>query len=147
MEKVIRAARQNDSRSIWLIRNHPTLRPWFNSKDEISFGDHDAWFKNNYFNKLENYCYVLEVDKVVIGYCRFDLRDEGFFVSIAFDPAYQNQGLGHELLSRAMVLLGTDREIMAEVYKDNTGSIKLFQKNNFAIVNQDESKIFLKLKK
>ncbi|MBI4779211.1 GNAT family N-acetyltransferase [Candidatus Falkowbacteria bacterium] len=147
MENIIHQARRDDSRAVWKIRNHPANRCWFNTTEAISFGSHDGWFENKYFKNNENKCFVLEQSGAVAGYCRFDLNeDDGYIISIALDPGYQGRGLGNELLSGALRLIGAGKSILAEVKRENSASLRLFEKNNFIKYKEDKENIYLKYK-
>lgn len=147
MEKIIREARKDDSIAVWKIRNHPALRPWFNSTEEIELGSHDDWFQNKYFKEKVNECFVLEIMGKVVGYCRFDLDGSNYVISIALDQNYQGHGLGNELLSQSMKLLRYRRAILAEVKKENLASLKVFENNEFKKYKKDGKNIYLKRKK
>lgn len=144
---VIRPVKRKDSKRIWGIRNSPLVRQNSNNSKEIFFVDHNKWFKEKYFSKKNNYCFILEDEnRKVIGYCRFDFseNDNAFIISIALDPDYHRKGLGSFLLAEAIKKLLIKKDILAEVKKNNFPSLKLFQKNNFMIYNEDENNYYLK---
>lgn len=137
-EKLISQAQREDSRAVWEIRNHSKNRPLFNNSEPIEFEQHDEWFENQYFSDKGNICFVLKSEGKVIGYCRFDLKDNQYLISIALAPEYQGKGLGNTLLAESLKSLGRDREILAEIKKDNDNSIKLFERNNFEKYSENE---------
>lgn len=140
---IIRPINRNDSRRIWEIRNHPLARQNSGSPEEIPFEKHDHWFENKYFKDSNNICFVLEKEKNVIGYCRFDVdENDRYIVSIALDHDWQGKGLGQILLSESLKKLGEDKEILATVKKGNPSSLKLFQKNNFQLDKEDETNYY-----
>lgn len=135
----IRKIKREDSKRLWEIRNHPKARDNSNNPEEIPFAKHDQWLENKYFKNSVNFCFVLETEGRVIGYCRFDL-DEGkkYIVSIALDNDWQGKGLGHLLLNGSLKKISVNKEILAVVKKGNPASLKLFQKNNFKLDKEDE---------
>ena len=141
---IVRKAKLSDAKSIWQIRNLPLVRSNSNNSKKIDFKSHQAWFENKYFKNRKNHCFVLEIDKNIQGYCRFDLDKDKYIVSIAINPASHGLGLGNILLSRALNLVKTKKEILAEIKQTNLSSINLFLKNNFQIFHQDEKIIYLK---
>lgn len=141
---VIRKAGKQDTKAIWLIRNSLIVRKSSYNRQVIDLVSHQAWFLNKYFKNLRNYCFVSEEKKAVIGYCRFDLVNNKYLVSIALKPRYQGAGLGNILLNRSLKLLKTDKEIIAEIKYENSASIKIFHKNNFIIYGQNSGVIFFK---
>ncbi len=140
---------EKDSRRIWEIRNNHIVREQSNNSAEISFVDHNVWFKQKYFSDLkENHCFVLrDKDDVTIGYCRYDINKEkgGYIISIAIDVSYHSHGLGNYLLSKTLSepILG-DKNILVEVKQNNLPSIKLFKYNNFQIYKEDDKNVYLK---
>jgi RimJ/RimL family protein N-acetyltransferase len=134
----IRCAALQDARRIWRLRDDPSARNFSGSTDPIPLDSHYRWFESKYFGPhAQNYCYVLEIDGEIAGYCRMD-RDEignSYVVSIAVAEAFQGQGLGHALLSRTLDLFLDSQEhfpvIMARIRESNIPSIRLFEKNGF----------------
>lgn len=147
MEKIIREVKKEDSLGVWKIRNHSSNRIWFNTTEEVIFSSHDSWFENKYFKNKTNKCFVLQLSGRVAGYCRFDLSESKYVISIALDPEYQGRGFGNELLSGALKLLGCEKGILAEVKKKNLASLKIFEKNYFDKYKEDDENIYLKYKK
>jgi ribosomal protein S18 acetylase RimI-like enzyme len=146
VRKVIR----EDSRRVWEIRNHPEARKISNNTEEIPFEKHNPWFDKKYFTGQDNYCYVLEdKNNKVIGYCRFDIDEENnnYITSIAVDFDAQGKGMGSFLLKHALEMMGSKKEIVAQTFKKNIPSTKIFQKNNFEIFKEDNNNNYLKYKK
>ncbi|OGG87261.1 hypothetical protein A3B87_00110 [Candidatus Kuenenbacteria bacterium RIFCSPHIGHO2_02_FULL_39_13] len=147
----IRPAQKSDSRRVWEIRNHPIFRKYSGNSEFIPLKSHEPWFENKYFSGLNNYCYVLVIEPKVIGYCRLDFNagKNGYTISIALDPDHHGQGLGYKLLNKSLNLfnqLANNKDILAEIQKENIPSIKLFQKNNFKIYKEDDKNYYLKYK-
>lgn len=144
---MIRQVRREDSQRIWEIRNHPIVRANSSDPEEFSFNKHNDWFGKKYFSGGKNCCFVLENDTgKVIGYCRFDFdnNNDNYIVSIALDPDHHGQGLGHYLLSESLFRFSQEKDILAEIKKNNIPSIKLFQKNKFKIYQEDRENYYLK---
>lgn len=143
----VRPVKLADSRRIWEIRNHPLVRAASNNSQKIAFEDHEPWFKKKYFGAANNRCWVLEDKKEgVIGYCRFDYDEEksAHIASIALNPEYHGQGLGHYLLSESLRQFGHNK-VVAEIKKSNIPSIKLFKRNNFEVYKEDGNLYYLGL--
>lgn len=141
---IIRLAELKDSRRIWGIRNHPEVRRNSGNSKVIPFANHLKWFETKYFKEPGNFCFVLEEKNRVIGYCRFDFKKEDDFyeISIALDPEYHGRGLGHRLLSEALILFPSGEKIMAEIKKSNFPSQKLFEKNKFVLNSEDDENYY-----
>ncbi len=142
---IIRPAKRDDSESIWRIRNHPLMRRQSGSQEEIPLEKHNLWFENQYFKGRDNYCFVLQKDGLVVGYCRFDSdHNNQHVVSIALDPDYQGKGLGYLLLNGSLKKLRIKTDVLATVRRGNKPSLKLFSRSNFEIYNKDKKNIFFR---
>lgn len=138
-----------DSRRVWEIRSHPICRQYSGNSEVISFANHQPWFKEKYFSRRDNYCFVLDNAKgKVLGYCRLDFDDANgyYIISIAIDPDMRSRGLGHLLLSKTLRQFIGKKEIFAEIQKENIPSMKLFKKNNFKIFGENKKNYYLKYK-
>lgn len=136
----IRRVRGEDALRIFEIRNHPSIRNRSTQVEKIGWEQHVRWFDEQYARNAGNHCFVLDIDDRVIGYCRFDARDNGDLrVSIAIDPAEQGKGYGQMLLSSALRVMGTESPMVAEVHSGNETSFRLFQKNAFRVTSEDET--------
>ena len=151
MENIkVRKINREDSKRIWEIRNHPLMRRNSNNQEETPFEKHDPWFENKYFKAGGNHCFVLENEEKVIGYCRFDFdnNSDNYVVSIAVDADYQGKGLGNSFLEEALKAFNArEKEVVAQTFKNNIPSGKIFRKNNFEIYKEDDNSYYFKLKK
>lgn len=140
---LVRLAADVDIKRIWEIRNHEVVRKNSHNQDRIDFATHQSWFCQKYFSPADNQCFVLAVDKKVIGYCRFDTEGKEYIISIAIDPVHHGQGWGKILLSLSLEQFRADKPIVATIARDNEASLKLFQKYNFKIYKQDNGHYYL----
>lgn len=130
-------ANRDDSEAVWLIRYHPLVNATALHTECVDFEHHDVWFANHYFSGLENRCFVLRQQEKVIGYCRFDQKENYFEISIAIHPDHQGQGLGQKLLAESIILFGRGGITLRAVIKDdNSGSRRLFENNNFRLLEE-----------
>jgi len=140
---MVRAALSGDMQEVFAIRNHPATRVFSSNQDELAWDAHVAWFTRQYLIPSPHRCYVLDCDDRVVGYCRFDARDDGgYAVSIALDPTFRGKGLGRLLLGRAMEAFGHSRGLYAEVLKKNAVSHKLFEEAGF-VLDAEDTKAFI----
>lgn len=144
---IIRKAQISDSRFIYDIRNHPTVRRVSLKKEKINFKEHKTWFLKKYFGKHKNFCFVADIKKRVIGYCRIDLTGGVFFISIALHPDYLGRGYGSRLLKDSLEIINTNKKIMADVRENNVASLKFFLRNNFVIYKKSKGVSRLKYQK
>jgi len=147
---IVRKAEPKDSKRIWEIRNHPSVRENSNNAEEINFADHEAWLQKKYFNGESNHCYVLaDKEKKAVGYCRLDYAgpEDSYIVSIAIDCDYHKKGLGGYLLGESLVRLNSRKPVLAEIKKRNIASFKLFERHGFKKYKADDLNYCLKFKK
>ncbi|MBU4348443.1 GNAT family N-acetyltransferase [Patescibacteria group bacterium] len=147
-ERVVEKVRnitEKDIKRIWEIRNNPSVRENSNNPEEIPLDKHTEWMKNKYFINTDNYCFVLDFNDRVIGYCRFDLQNGKYIISIAIDQDFYGMSLGDKLLKISIKKMGLGEEILAEIQLGNIASLKIFQKNNFKIYRQDDKNYYLSL--
>lgn len=152
----IRAARRDDSKGIWELRNHPSARKQSGNPEEIPFESHKIWFENKYFKGGDNFCFVLEYNNRAVGYCRYDLGNydsgiydssgDDYIVSVAIDSKERGKGFGNTLLSESLKKLATQKNILAKIKKSNHPSLKLFKRNYFELYKEDGENCFLKYK-
>lgn len=139
----VQKAEREDSKAIWTIRYSPSVNSVSLDQTLRPFEEHDAWFQKKYFDGDENFCFVLKNETgEVVGYCRYDKNDEGVLVSIALSENVQGKGLGQFLLSESLRLLPTGTLVLATVLRQNLGSKKLFERNDFTLVREDENSFF-----
>ena len=144
MDYLVRKVEKNDSRQILAIRNHPSNLKFFNDQEKALWENHNPWFEKKYFSGEDNHCFVLIYEEKLIGYCRYDESDGGHVISIALDPDYQGKGFGTKLLVSSLAEVSVSGPIVAEVHKNNTSSLKLFERNNFRIYKEDINKYYFK---
>lgn len=143
---LLRPARTEDAKAVWEIRNDPGARAASGNSEEISFEDHLAWFKNQYFEKGASRCFIWEQKEKPVGYCRFDEVEKGFRVSIALAKVYQGMGLGGILLGEGLKKMGVGN-FFAIIKKNNTPSLEVFEANGFLRTDQDGDFFYFQLTK
>lgn len=78
---------------------------------------------------------VAEKDNYVIGYVMFWIKYEyqGHIISIAVDKNYRREGVGTELLVKAIAILSMLKidAIYLEVRQENVNAVKFYEKFNF----------------
>jgi len=126
---------ENDKMLALNMRNHPQIKKWMYSQDNISKKDHFEFIKS-----LENdidRCYFLVKQKNnIIGSINFseiDLPNSVYF-GIYTNPFLQIKGAGRLLESAAsqyaFIELGV-KKIKLEVYSDNERAINFYKKCDF----------------
>ena len=138
----VRLADQDDAKKVWEIRNSPEARRMSLSSTEIPLEQHLTWFAKKYQSPGKDICYVAEINHEVMGYCRFDLSENGYIVSIALDPAWHGKGLSKLFLAASINCLPQGKVLNATVEKNNPSSLKLFHGVNFSQISEDKSCVY-----
>ena len=145
MDPIIRPAQFSDAEQIWEIRNEPASLAVAAKPEAIPLAKHVAWFENKYSKPQNNFCFVAEIDGKVIGYCRFDSEGDHYLNSIAVSSSMHGNGIGTLLLGQSIEQLRTDKPIHAEVRKHNLASVKIFERNGFKKISEDEENFYYQL--
>ena len=142
---VLRKAEASDAKLILEIRNDPDVRKQSCHSEYIPWETHIAWFSQQYFQKKENVCLVLECEGKRAGYCRFDaVSSDAMEISIALSPEFQGRGLGTFLLQEGLAYIADQKkEIRATVKKGNIASLGLFKEQGFELVNETPKEYIL----
>jgi len=115
-------------------RNHPVIRENSFNTEPVSRDEHERWFQRK-IKDQNSQIYIACFDDNKIGIVRFDETGDVIKVSVMLNPDYFGKGLGSEIIR-----LGAERfireknpckPVIAEIKKDNTVSIKAFQKAAF----------------
>lgn len=141
----VRPAQPNDAQRIWEIRNEPQARSVAASPEVIPLSQHIDWFNNKYFKGRGNICFVGEIEQNIIGYCRFDLDNDRYIISIAVASSMHGKGIGTLLLRQSIEQLQLSKPILAEIRKYNIASIKIFEHNGFKKTSEDDQNLYLQL--
>ena len=140
---MVRAARLDDARRVFDIRNHPLSRVFFHHQEPLVWEDHVAWFDRQYFSRVGHVCLVAEIDGVVSGYCRLDAREEGGrLLSVAVDPNTRGRGVASVLMREALARTVPGDSIHAEVLTSNIASRALMEKLGFRFVQEAEGVVY-----
>lgn len=134
----VRPARPEDVAAIWKIRFQTSVRDTALSTEQIELSTHEAWFKKKYFVQTHNRCFVLQESNNVVGYCRYDLDENGqYVISIGIIPDFQGKGAGQILLQSSKSEIDSSRSLLAVVKKNNIASARFFLKNGFRLVKDE----------
>src|SRR5690606_22792295 len=143
----VRAARPDDSRSLWEWRNDPVSRENSHSSAEVPFRDHDAWFTHSLSSARRRIYIALDENEARIGMVSFDADAKRALVSINLAPDARGRGASHPLLEAALDAFHLDRpavvEVIAEVKESNVASLRLFAAAGFGRVGSSDGVVTL----
>lgn len=130
-----RSAEDSDSKFVWELANDPLVRGVSFSSDLIPWEDHQVWFSGRLADENCLF-YIVENDKgEKVGQIRFELKDEGWVISLSIVKEFRGHGLGSEIIrSGSHLLFDTKPEtdkIFAYIKNDNIASVRVFEKAGY----------------
>ena len=142
------SANLSHSRDIWQWRNDPITRSVSKNTKEVSWEDHDSWFRKSLTNSYR-YLYIgvstTPEDEEPIGIVRFDISSsspEYSKVSINISPRARGKRFGYLLLKEGTENFANEIKrsirIFAEVKVNNLASIRLFTSSGYSSCNHYE---------
>lgn len=128
----------NDSDLSLLFKwaNDPeTRKQSFNSK-EITWETHSQWFQE----KVDNpncFFHLFTADSIPAGIVRIE-KSEQTIISVTVAPDQRGKGLGCQLIKTACNKFWSSNinPIFAYIKKENSGSVKAFEKAGFIIISE-----------
>ncbi|MBE0499776.1 MAG: UDP-2,4-diacetamido-2,4,6-trideoxy-beta-L-altropyranose hydrolase [Campylobacterales bacterium] len=126
----------DDKKIVLKWRNHPSIKKWMFTQDEIGLTDHLS-FIDSLKKRIDKVYFLVKKDSIPIGVIDFtDIDKKSAEFGIYANPNLKGVG---RLLMRAIIdyafnvlKIGT---LKAEVLKDNLHAIKLYKEYNFAETN------------
>ena len=140
------SAHESHSHTLWEWRNDGHTRLMSRSQENISFENHDRWFKDSLVNPNRLiYIGTIQCDPVIfVGMIRFDLSqefDSMYEVSINVAAEHRGRGLGRKLLDLGIDQLLSDTHrhgVLAEVRVINESSHALFLRRGFHKIRSNQ---------
>ena len=104
---------------------------------------------NNYVNsevsKLIIDYYNIIVDNKIVGCLLLTNKDDGKLLDeIYLEEEYRNKGIGTDIIKN---ILNNNDIVYLWVYKENEGAVSLYKKLGFIIIEETESRYYMKYSK
>lgn len=134
-----------DTDGAWIlhIRNNEQVFRYFNNNAKVELDVHLAWLAK-YLKNDQNIFLIWEEDWVIVAYARKDsLWNNKFEIWIAVDPLFQGRWFAKRLIEEIISLLKKGELLIAEIYKWNLSSQKLFERVWFIKYDEDSDKIYM----
>ena len=127
----IRDATIGDSKKVWEINSHPSVRAQSINATAIPWETHEIWFEQQ-LKRDDSVLKVVLADGVVGGIVRFELLPDALdaIISTALAPRFRGMGIGRHILetaSKQLLQQSNYRRIIAYIRPANTASIKAFE--------------------
>lgn len=133
----LRKAEEKDIYNIYELSNEPEIRNNSFSYEQVELDSHKKWF----FDKLnDKSCLFLiaEINNNFLGQVRFDINDAESVISVSIGSKHRGLGAGRILIDKAIDFLrlkNSDiRHIKAFIKKENSASVRLFEKADFKFI-------------
>lgn len=103
----------------------------------ISWSDHDSWFSAKLRDQKSNFFYIVATASEQIAFVRFE-KKEVWVSSLVLDPSFRGMGLASSCLSLAIKEFEQteNTDLYAWIKKENIGSMKVFKKNSFKVIEE-----------
>ena len=102
------------------------------------------YVENNIPKIIDNY-YNIIVDEKIVGCLLLTNKDDGKLLDeIYLEEQYRNQGIGTDIIKN---ILKQNNIVYLWVYKKNTKAIKLYKKLGFNIIEETDTRYYMKYKR
>jgi len=145
MKIQIRKALVKDARFFYELRNEKTARKnSFDTKD-IKYNDHLKWYKNKL--KKENVIFLVALISASkkIGTIRYETDKIFTDISINISKIFRNLGYGSKIIKLSEKFLKKKLIIISRIKNKNKVSVKIFKKNNYKIIKNDNDLTLMKI--
>ncbi len=119
------------------LRNHPDVKKWFRSKDEITKTQQKRWFEK-YLNDPDDVMFAIfrESDEFIGANAIYNIDGNGLaeYGRILIDPKLRGRGFGYKATCAAIQIARDQmnlQQLVLEVYADNEKAISLYRKCGF----------------
>ena len=136
-EKIkIRCAKSDDVDLLYRWTNDEQVRIQSFTSDSISYESHCVWFLRKLSDE-STVIFIVEVDSVPASVVRFEIENNSSIIGISIDEKFRGKGLGSVVISKGIqeYFKMNDLPILAYIKKDNTASIRAFEKSGFKCFN------------
>lgn len=137
-------ASKEDKKSIYDLSNKDYVREMSLNNRNISMEEHEKWFSSTLRNKNIDFFVIKNNYNQLLGQARFNIIQKNIAeISISLDEKIKGTGKGTFILKRSMDFFLSKFpqifKIIAYIKRENISSIKIFEKNNFIFLNNEEN--------
>jgi|SRR6218665_3149354 len=130
-----RQANINDAQLIFDWSNDQETRKNSFNSEPIEWNSHVLWFEQRLKNN--DLILIFEIDTQPIGMVRFSISNSNATIGVMVASEHRGKSYGSQMITLGSVIFSKKHpatSIHAFIKKDNTGSIKSFEKANFSFV-------------
>ena len=145
MKLQIRRASLKDAIFFYQLRTDiNTQKNSFNQK-KIKYSNHLKWFKKKIKNKKTILLVAFFNKSINIATIRYETKKLFTYVSISIYRKFRNLGYGSRILKMSEKFIKKKLIIISKIKKNNIASIKIFKKNNYKLINNDNTFVLMKI--
>lgn len=131
---------KHDIKFLYSLRNNIQVRNFFFSKKIVNYLNHLLWIRKAV---KDNLIFIIYNNKKKIGFVRYTINRNCYYISIANLPNFRKKGLMKKAVLRSEKFL-KKKIIFAEVLAYNKSSIKFFKSCGYEICKIESKKIIFK---
>ncbi len=139
----IRKTQDEDMMALFDLANDPRVRAASLSSDPIDLATHKTWFAQAMADPKQLLFTLLDGRGNFLGQLRFDLRRENeALLSISLVSGARGFSLAQDILSKGLGIISKlhpDRQVIAQIKKENIPSIKSFEKAGFSRYKEEDT--------
>jgi spore coat polysaccharide biosynthesis protein SpsF len=145
MKLKIRKASIKDAVFFYKLRNEIKTKKNSFSQKKIKYSDHLKWYKKKIKDKKANFLIAFFNEFAKVGAIRYETEKIFTYVSISIYSEFRNLGYGTTILKMSEKFLKKRCIIISKIKKNNLPSIRIFKKNNYKIINNDNIFVLMKI--
>ena len=141
----IRKASIKDAIFFYELRNEKSARNNFFNKKNIKYNDHLKWYKKKIKNKNVIFLVALNNNSEKIGTVRYEEKKIFTNISISISKKFRNLGYGSKIIKNSEKFLKKKLIIISRIKNNNKASIKIFTKNNYKVIKNNNDLMLMKI--
>ena len=145
MKIKIKKASIKDASFFYELRNEKAVRKNFFNTKNIKYNDHLRWYKKKIKKKNVIFLVASINNSQKIGTVRYEMEKIFTNISINILKKFRNQGFGSKILKKSEKFLKKKIVIFSKIKKKNKASIKIFKKNNYKIIKNNNDLTLIKI--
>ena len=145
MKIKIRKASIKDAIFFYELRNEKSARNNFFNKKNIKYNDHLKWYKKKIKKKNAIFLVALINNSEKIGTVRYETEKIFTNISINISKKFRNLGYGSKIIKNSEKFLKQKLIIISSIKNNNKASIKIFTKNNYKVIKNNNDLMLMKI--
>ena len=142
MKNILKVIQNSDNKFIFELRKNLYIRKNFSHSNLNNYIDHLTWYNKVFKKNKKNFFFIIQINTKKIGYIKYEFIQKKYFISIAVEKNYQNQGVAKLALKESEKFF-KNKKIFAYVFIRNKKSLNFFISSGFKIIHTDPSYVYL----